>query len=556
MLQNLPKRKAPKQYLILLSMKNKLFLAILSGLLLWIAWPPTPYTTFLLFVGLVPMLLLLEEIMQSASNRKGFLIFWLSFLGFFIWNTLSVYWVYNSVKTIGAVIAVPISFIPYSLGPLLMSTACWLYYRLRKVAPLSWSLTGLVCFWMGYEYLHQSWDLAFPWMTLGNGFAVSHSWVQWYEYTGVYGGTIWIWLVNILIFLIYLNLKKQGQKKHRQQLVAATVLAVLLPLSFSLFTYFRYEEQEDPSNIVIVQPNIDPYKKESSIPEQEQLETLIKLSRSVAQPNTEFFLWPETALPHQIDENKIRSNANFLAVQQFLNNYKNGNVITGAETFKIYNRPETSSATQVEGTKDYFDSFNTAINIENSAEVQFYHKSKLVPGVEQMPFGSALSFLKPVFAHLGGSTGGYGKQDEPSVFYSQSGIGAAPVICYESIWGGYVGKYVLKGAQFIAIITNDGWWENTSGKDQHLDYAKLRAIETRRWVCRSANTGLSAFINQRGDVVKTTKWWQQAAIKQDINLNSDLTFYVKHGDYLAKIASLVTLFLIIFLIVKNIFLKV
>ena len=75
-------------------------------------------------------------------------------------------------------------------------------------------------------------------------------------------------------------------------------------------------------------------------------------------------------------------------------------------------------------------------------------------------------------------------QQEPGVFYSQSGIGADPVICYESIWGEYVAKSVQKGAQFIAIITNDGWWENTSGKDQHLDYAKLRAIETRRWVCR------------------------------------------------------------------------
>ncbi|HEY0769806.1 MAG TPA: apolipoprotein N-acyltransferase, partial [Sphingobacteriaceae bacterium] len=170
---------------------------------------------------------------------------------------------------------------------------------------------------------------------------------------------------------------------------------------------------------------------------------------------------------------------------------------------------------------------------ENSANVQFYHKSKLVPGVEQLPFSSALSFLKPVFAAFGGSSGGFGSQDKPSVFYSQSGIGAAPVICYESIWGGYVADYVQQGAQFIAIITNDGWWGNTSGKDQHMQYAKLRAIESRRWVARSANTGISAFINQRGDVVQKTSWWQEDALKQDINLNDELTFYVKSGDYIA-----------------------
>src|SRR5690606_23055221 len=115
-----------------------------------------------------------------------------------------------------------------------------------------------------------------------------------------------------------------------------------------------------------------------------------------------------------------------------------------------------------------------------SSKLQFYHKSKLVPGVEQLPFGEALAFMKPLFQHFGGTTEGYGKQSEPSVLYSSSGIGAAPVICYESIWGNYVSDYINKGAQFIAIITNDGWWGNTSGKDQHLQYAKLRAIETRR----------------------------------------------------------------------------
>lgn len=118
--------------------------------------------------------------------------------------------------------------------------------------------------------------------------------------------------------------------------------------------------------------------------------------------------------------------------------------------------------------------------------------------------------------------------------------------------GSYVAQYVKKGAQFIAIITNDGWWENTSGKDQHLEYAKLRAIETRRWVCRSANTGISAFINQRGDIVQQSKWWVKTALKQDINLNSDLTFYVKHGDYIPETGSIVAVLCILFIGFKQI----
>jgi apolipoprotein N-acyltransferase len=188
--------------------------------------------------------------------------------------------------------------------------------------------------------------------------------------------------------------------------------------------------------------------------------------------------------------------------------------------------------------------------------VQFYHKTKLVPGAESLPFGDALSFLKPAFEHLGGATGSYAGQKSPSVFYSQSGIGVTPVICYESIWGEWVAQSVRKGSQFIAVITNDGWWENTSGKDQHLEYAKLRAIETRRWVCRSANTGISAFINQRGDIVKQTKWWTRTAIKQDINLNSDLTFYVKYGDYIPKAICLVVFALLVFMLFTGVVNKV
>lgn len=534
-------------------MKKNVLLSIFSGMLLWIAWPPTPYSTFLLFVGFVPMLVAMENIIRSDYTKKGKKIFGTAFLGCFVWNILSVYWVYNALKMIGEVVALPISFIPYSLGPLLMATACWLYYRLRLVTNRGWGLAGLVCFWIGYEYLQQTWSLNFPWMTLGNGFAVSHQWIQWYEYTGVYGGTIWVWTSNILLFLIYTGLRETSTSQLRIRLISAFVIVLVGPLSFSLYRYYSYKEPSDPSNVVVVQPNIDPYVKENTMPAYQQVSILTHLSDSLGQPNTEFFLWPETAIPDAINEKNIRSNNYFLQAQHFLNKYRNGNLITGAETFKLYNNQATETASYDPQGRIYYDHFNTAVNIENSAEVQFYHKSKFVPGVESLPFGSVLSFLKPVFEHLGGATGSYTPEREAKVLYAQSGIGADPVICYESIWGGYVAESVRKGAQFIAIITNDAWWGNTSGKDQHFDYAKLRAVETRRWVCRSANTGISAFINQRGDIVQQSKWWVTTALKQDINLNTDLTFYVLHGDYLAILGSILAGLGIVFILVKRTF---
>jgi len=518
--------------------KQNYLLALSSAFLLWLAWPPIPFTAIILLVALVPILLAVENIIGSANKRKGNLVFKTSFFCFVVWNTASIYWVINSLTAVmPTMMAVFVSIIPFGLGSLLMAIAFWLYYRLRLIASKTLSYAGLICFWIGYEYLHQTWDLAFPWMNLGNGFAQSHFFVQWYEWTGVYGGTFWVLMSNILVFETYLAFRANEPQKRKYILAGRSIAHAVLPIVVSLIIYFTYSEDSNPANVVVVQPNIDPYEKFGSLPASAQIERMVRLSDSIGQPNTEFFIWPETAISQNTEEKTIRLEPNFVAIQNFLSKYKNGNLISGIESFTLYDRAQTSSARLNEQTGLYFDVFNAAILVENSPKVQFYHKSKLVPGVEQVPFADYLGFIKPWFAAFGGSSGSYGKQDEPSVFYSQSGIGAAPVICYESIWGEYVAEYVKKDAQFIAIITNDGWWGNTSGKDQHLQYAKLRAIETRRWVARSANTGISAFINQRGDITQQTKWWVPAALKADINLNEEITFYVKHGDYIALAGS-------------------
>ncbi|MGV3547945.1 MAG: apolipoprotein N-acyltransferase, partial [Pedobacter sp.] len=296
------------------------------------------------------------------------------------------------------------------------------------------------------------------------------------------------------------------------------------------------------------------YEKYGSTSANEQLSILTKLSDSVAQTNTEYFIWPETAIPNYADEDRIRSNPDFLQAQQFLSKYKNGTLITGIESVRFYNDKKTLSAKE-NANGGYYDNYNAAMQVENSASVAFYHKSKLVPGVEKMPFPKVFSFLAPVFAQLGGSVSGWGWQEEPGVFYARSGIGVAPVICYESIWGDWVAGSVKQGAQFIAVITNDGWWGNTSGKDQHLLYAKLRSIETRRYVVRSANTGISGFINQRGDVVQQSEWWTRTAMKADINLNDEITFYVNYGDIIAKISIVLGLIAAAFILVKRWILK-
>ncbi len=506
--------------------QNRYFLACLSAFLLWLAWPPMPYTSFLLFVAFVPLLFAVKAIQTSDLRKKGRKVFGLTFLSFVLWNTASIYWVFNSLHAAMPLpAALAISLIPFGLGALLMAIAFWGYYAVSQVLNKTWSYAALLCFWISYEYLHQSWDLAFPWMNLGNGFAQSHQLVQWYEYTGVYGGTLWVLLANIFLF------EALRQKSRKLGLIG--LAWIIVPAVFSLIRYETYTEKINPANVVVVQPNVDPYQKYGSVSPEQQVARLIDLSQKQAQPNTEFFIWPETAIVGFTDEEQIRANALYWQVLNFLQPYSNANVISGIESYKNFRKDSVDNAQYDPGLGNFLVPYNSAIQIENSAQVQFYHKSKLVPGVEQLPFPRFFSFFKSAFSAFGGSTGGYGKQLKPSVFYAQSGMGVSPIICYESIWGGYVAESVQNGAGFIAIITNDAWWGNTSGKDQHLAFAKLRAIENRRWVARSANTGISGFINQRGDVVMQSGWWVPAALKADINLNEEQTIYTQYGDVLA-----------------------
>lgn len=523
--------------------KQTYLLALLSAFLLWLAWPPMPFTTPLLLIGLVPLLIAIDDIANSNIKKAGKRIFLTAGLTFLVWNTAAIYWVYNAISAYNnPIVAIPVSLIPYGLGALLMTFSVWLYYRLGRYVNKKVAYLGLISFYIALEYLQQTWDLAFPWMTLGNGLAGMHQLAQWYDYTGVYGGSLWILTSNILAFEAYKKLKTQSDYLKFRTL-GIWALVVIIPIAVSLTKYFNAEQKGTTSNVVVVQPNIDPYQKLENIPPAEQIKILTHLSDSIGQTNTEYFIWPETAIPNRAEEDRIRSNPDFFALQNFLSKYKNGTLITGIESIEVYQTKKTVSAKYDPQSNLYWDNFNTAMQVENSANVQFYHKSKLVPGVEKMPFPKVFSFMDGVFAQLGGTVGGWGWQDKPEVLYAQSGIGVAPVICYESLWGEWVGQSVKDGAQFIAVITNDAWWGNTSGKDQHEMYAKLRAIETHRDVARSANTGISCFINQRGDVTQRTQWWTRTAIKANINLNDEITFYVKSGDIIAKFLSLAAILL-------------
>jgi apolipoprotein N-acyltransferase len=200
-------------------------------------------------------------------------------------------------------------------------------------------------------------------------------------------------------------------------------------------------------------------------------------------------------------------------------------------------------------SNEFIEDYNTSVMID-SGEFSFIHKSKLVPGVEKIPFASTFPFLEEMSIDLGGTTGTLGIEEEPKVFKSKDLV-IAPVVCYESVFGEFISQQCRKGAELICIITNDGWWHDTPGYKQHASFASLRAIENRRSIVRAANTGISCFVDQKGIISQATEWWVPAVIAGTVNKNNELSFYSKFGDFLGRSLSFVAVMLILLSLVRK-----
>lgn len=418
----------------------------------------------------------------------------------------------------------------------------------RRIGPLT-GYASLPIYWLAFEYVHLNWHLSWPWLTLGFGFSNYVSLLQWYTITGPLGGTLWILLCNLVIFNL-IN-KKWLVKDGKITFKSLNTLRALIifPIGLSLYTFWfdPIINQQKPVKVVVVQPNIDPYNEKFSGNYEEQLKKMLALADTEVDSTTAYLIFPETALTDpDIWENNLRNNPSIRLIWEYLHKHPNLRLITGAGTARMYIKGDTipESARQFTDDAGYYDDFNTALQIDSSKKIQIYHKSKLVPGVEYTP-----TLFSKLAVHLGGTSGTLGTQKEPSVFYSSySKTTIAPAICYESIYGAYLGKFILKGAQLIFIITNDGWWEDTPGYRQHLCYGAMLAAETKKEVVQCANTGISAIIDAKGSISQKTNWWQPTVIKASLYPSNTLTFYARYGDYLGFYACILSILLLAFLI--------
>ena len=531
--------------------KSLLFLWLLcalSAVLLSLPWL-VPHTGALALVAFVP-LLVADAVAEQCRVRASWVFPAATFVA---WNAATTFWVCNATVG-GGIFAV--------LANAAQMLLVWLLFRLaRKKMGGALPYIFLAAMWIAWERQYYNVQISWPWLNLGGAFAQSTRTVQWYEYTGLMGGSLWIWVVNLGVFGLLEAVSdgcwQRWKGPARVFALLGITLAVAGPVVASKLIWSSYEERSEGTvDVVVGQPNFDPYEKFQSMSQAQQTDVLLDLfgEALAGRPAGPVLLLAPETFTGDITLNVPEQSPTLQRFRHFLAEHPGAEMLFGASTYEIFN----THASPTPLARPYGDGWvighNSALTATATDPVEVYHKSKLVVGTELTPYPRIFVPLDNWLSKMMGVSGLMGRcvgQDGVSLLhFGEQRIPLGCAVCYESVYGEYCAEYVRKGAKALTIITNDAWWGNTPGYRQHLSYARLRAIELRRDIARCGNTGISGFIDQRGEILSQSDWWTRQVISGQINLNSEQTAFVRHGDIVGRVCTLVFLLLAAFLLVR------
>ena len=512
-----------------------------------------PHTGILALFGLVP-LLCMERIASQLGKKRIWIYHYSAFV---LWNAITTFWVCNA--TIGGGIFAVLA------NSMQMSLVFGLFRLSKKKYSGSLPYIFLAAAWIAWERFYFDAEISWPWLVLGNSFARTTWAIQWYEITGALGGSLWIWACNLGLFGLLVSLSDGSffcwNRKAQAASLTGYAAIIILPFIASACIAKEYRgsiNEGEKLPAVIVQPNIDPYNKFQAMTQDQQnailegyIESALKGREADSTAGPLLVVAPETFTNDIICGEYDRSRT-WRRFTTFLKDYPSVNMLFGASSYDYFESASKPSHTarQLRDGR-WVESHNSALMTDGTSRTEIFHKSKLVVAVEMTPYPAIFCKIDDM---LGGVMGRCVGQEEISLLNVKSADGQSiPIgcaVCYESVYGEYYTGYVRNGARAMAIITNDAWWGDTPGYKQHLSYASLRAIETRRAIARCANTGISAIISPSGEITQPTPWWEPAVIKGEIPLRDDITFYVAHGDITGRLCSFVFILLLLALGVR------
>jgi len=472
---------------------RELLFAALSGAALALAFPPFR-TGFLAYAALVPLFLLLED----GRPRGGFLS---GFAVGIVFHAGALYWI-GGITVAGMLFSI-----------LLLSTFFGIFTLLLNVltrrfgARAMWAAPFL---WTAVEYLRSQGELGFPWTALGNTQTYYPSLIQYSTITGVYGVSFWIVALNVAV----LRLIRADRSRRRLAVWAAVPVALFLVPYVYGRTEIPDRELSGDLRIAVVQPNIPPelkWRDPNGV--RISFEALEQMTVEASRQTPDLVVWPETATPCY-----LRLRARYRSIVQGLADSLSVPILTGA--------PDYDVRTQ--------EAYNAAFLFSpGEKRLQQYNKINLVPISERVPFRDRLPFLGGIKWEVL-ETGDWGQAffsrgTDRTVFRHPKGVFSV-LICFESIFPGHVRKFARQGAQVLVNITNDAWFGRSSAPHQHARVAVFRAVENRIAIARSANTGVSMFVDPYGRTFGTTEIFHPALRIRSLPLRSEETFYTRNGN--------------------------
>ncbi|MCU0439488.1 MAG: apolipoprotein N-acyltransferase [Raineya sp.] len=477
-----------------------------------------------------------EKFIRENFSKPTKVLYIFLFITLLSWNAIATWWVYLT-KALW-VIAVS--------NTLVMLVPFRIWFWLKKQLHENWHPILFAIIWIAFEFFHHHWQLTWIWLTLGNAFLYQNTWVQWYEFTGVLGGSLWILGGNIFAFRLF-------NKQLYINYITTTfvVLYFSIPILFSLYLYQKpLPKPQNEIEVLVVQPNIDPFTEKFSsgiryIPLEKQTKILLELSQQNITNQTDLVVFPETAIDESFTESLITKFPDFQRVDTFVKKYQK-DLLFGISTRAYYKTKQSPTSVYEKSVNAFYEDFNVAVMMQKKKDTfDIYKKMVLVPGVETIPFPEYTFFLKEFISSIGAQFFLLGTGKEQKIFETQKAK-IAPVICYESMYGEFTAGFVKKGANVLCTITNDGWLGDTPWQEHHLYLGALRSIETRKSMIHCSNMGVSGFINPKGEIGKTIPYNRRTTLLGNTYTYEGKTFYVLYGDYLGRLACLIVAGLVVY----------
>ena len=486
---------------------NKYLPSLFSALLMGVAQQPWGFG-FLAWFSLVPFIYCINQQKTYTEVTKQ------SFIWSFLYHLIFFFWISDNIGIDNQIVRYLIMLLVVLVLSINIIIIYILYFYFKKNFKQVNLIYILPFIFVTIEYLRSLGFYGSVWNSLSYTQIDYLLLSQNIEYTGIYGITFWIILINISIYKIIKDFNFKN------------LFLFICFFSIPFFTGYLIKSNHIVNGkkikIKLVQPNISLNEKRKSL--KGSLSKLINLSSITTNEDVDLIVWPESSISGSFLKNGYYNSKVSKDMNDFLKNSK-FSLVAGSD-LKIKNKR-----------------YNSSLLFKSDSIINIFHKQKLVPNVERTP-----EIFNIFGINLGLTNFDIGNK---LTMFSVKDINFASMICIESVFPDLTRKFVNNGAEFLTYIVNDGWYPRNPQLEQHARRCIYRAIENRRYVIRAANTGITMVVDSYGNIIDKIKFNKEGVLKTDIMILDQKTFYTKYGDLFSIINILFIILLTIYSFFKN-----